>query len=208
MLAERLKKARERLNLTQSTVASELGVEIGTLSGYERGYRKPSPEAIAKLSKIYQVSTDYLLGITDSQGPISYPAGATPITDTVRVPLLGIVRCGTPIFAEQNIDDYLEIPSFMLNGGQYFALRAKGDSMEDAGIRDGTIMLVKCQSTCDSGQVALVCINGDEATVKRIFFHEDRIELVPENRKYPRSSYPLKEITIQGIVKKVIGDVV
>ena len=69
MLSERLKKSRERLNLTQLIVASELGVEVGTLSGYERGYRKPSPEVIAKLSEIYQVSSDYLLGLTDDPRP-------------------------------------------------------------------------------------------------------------------------------------------
>lgn len=97
------------------------------------------------------------------------------------VPLVGRVTAGAPILAIENIEDYLTLPQGMLGRDEVFCLRVSGESMIDAGILDGDIIVVRLQSEAENGEIVVAMID-DEATVKRIFFEPPRIRLQPENR--------------------------
>ncbi len=99
------------------------------------------------------------------------------------VPLVGQVAAGTPILAEENIEDQLEIPAVIGADGGDYALRVRGDSMRDAGILEGDFVVVHPADDADNGQIVVAMIE-DEATVKRFFRDGDKVRLQPENPAY------------------------
>lgn len=99
------------------------------------------------------------------------------------VPLVGTVAAGLPLLADENIEDYLPIPSSRAASRGMFYLRVRGDSMVNAAILQGDLVLVRPQPFVEQGEIAVVRI-GEEATVKRFFRYDDRIELHPENQAY------------------------
>ncbi len=122
-----------------------------------------------------------------------------------RIPLVGTIACGGPIYAEENIEDYLKIDPAMFGHGEYFALRAKGDSMINAGIDSGDIVICRKQQTAEVGQIVVALID-DEATLKR-YYRDDKkrkIVLKPENDYYEPMEFD--DIRIQGRAIKVIKD--
>lgn len=126
--------------------------------------------------------------------------------ETQMVPLLGNVACGLPRLAEENIEEYIRMPMSLVGKGEYYFLRAKGDSMIDIGIDDGDLVLVRQQSTADQGQVVVALIDN-EATLKRFYPEPDRkrVRLHPENREMNDIYVDFCEI--QGIAVKVIKDI-
>ncbi len=129
-------------------------------------------------------------------------ASHTPRT-AIEIPLLGRVAAGAPILAEENIEDVLIVDGAFVRPGKHFALRVKGDSMKNAGIFDGDVVIVHHDAPLRSGEIAVAVI-GDEATVKRYFPRRDKVLLLPENDEYQpievRPSDP--EFRIAG---KVVG---
>ncbi len=106
--------------------------------------------------------------------------GQSPQHRVVSLPVVGHVAAGTPILAEQNIEDHLPVPADLTNGTEGFILRVHGDSMIDAGILDGDLLVVRRQQTASDGDIVVARL-GDEATVKRFFKEGERIRLQPEN---------------------------
>jgi repressor LexA len=104
--------------------------------------------------------------------------GGTP--GSSRVPLVGRVAAGTPLLAEENIEESISIPSFLGEQGECFALRVAGTSMIKAGILDGDIVVVKRQESANDGDI-VVALLEDEATLKRFFREADQVRLQPEN---------------------------
>ena len=102
----------------------------------------------------------------------------------VSVPLLGNVAAGKPLFAEENLQGYVQVPAASLGGGAHFALAVKGDSMKDAGIMDGDVVVVTHQSSADNGDIVVAMID-DAVTLKRFFAEKNRVRLKAENPKYP-----------------------
>lgn len=98
----------------------------------------------------------------------------------ISVPLLGAVAAGSPILAEENFDENLELPAFMVGSGEHFALTVRGDSMIEAGIMNGDTIIVHRQSTANNGDIVVALLQGD-ATVKRYFKENGRFRLQPEN---------------------------
>ena len=96
------------------------------------------------------------------------------------VPLIGRVTAGQPILAIENIEDYLVLPQSMLGGDDIFCLRVQGESMIEAGILDGDIVVLRQQDTAENGEIVVALVD-DEATLKRIFYEDDRVRLQPEN---------------------------
>ena len=113
------------------------------------------------------------------------------------VPLVGKVTAGVPILAQENIEDELMLPANFVGRDEAFALRVEGESMIDAGILDGDIILVRKQQNAENGQIVVAMID-DEATVKRIFYEKDRVRLQPENPTM-KPIYA-KEVTVIGLV--------
>jgi repressor LexA len=97
------------------------------------------------------------------------------------LPLLGSVAAGTPILAEENVEEYIDVPAEAGGSTGEFLLRVRGDSMIDAGILDGDIVVVKKQDTARDGEIIVARVGDDEATVKRYFREADHIRLQPEN---------------------------
>ena len=97
------------------------------------------------------------------------------------VPLVGKVTAGQPILAIENIDEYLTLPQSVLGQGKMFSLRVEGESMIDAGIMDGDIVVLRQQDTAENGEIVVAMTPEDEATLKRIYYEENRVRLQPEN---------------------------
>jgi repressor LexA len=165
----------------------------------EMGYKSPrsAAEVIEKLESkgVLQRNSDGSLKFLDVDPEDSERA------ETVGIPLVGEVACGTPIFAEENIRAYIPVSVKLAKPPQrYFFLRAKGDSMNGRGINDGDLVLIKQQNTAANGDLVVALID-DEATIKELHRTNDMVIL------QPRSSNPIhqpiiltKDFQIQGIV--------
>ena len=123
-----------------------------------------------------------------------------PPTDAVNIPLVGRIAAGVPILADENIEDYLSFPRALIGSGEYFALKVRGDSMEEGGIFDGDIAVIRKQETANDGDIVAALLE-DEATLKRLKRAEKRILLVPENRRY--QPIAASNVTILGKLKAV-----
>lgn len=121
------------------------------------------------------------------------------------IPIVGEIACGSPILAEENIESYVTFSRELLGGGKFFILRAKGDSMINAGINDGDLVIVRQQETADEGQIVVALIN-DEATLKRYFRDKRRrkIRLHPENDEMEDMYF--SSVSIQGVAVKILKD--
>jgi repressor LexA len=124
--------------------------------------------------------------------------------DVRRLPLVGEIAAGGPLLAEENVEDYLAVPEPLSRGGEEFLLRVKGDSMVNAGILDGDLVVVRRQQTAQNGDIVVALAGedeaADEATVKRFFREGDRVRLQPENDALE----PIYAAHVQ-VLGKVIG---
>ena len=122
-----------------------------------------------------------------------------------RVPILGAVACGVPKYAEENIEEYVRLPVALFGRGSFYLLRANGDSMIEAGIDDGDLVLIRQQSTAEEGQI-VVALMEDEATLKRFYPEPENgiIRLHPENRTM--EDIIVETCIIQGVAVKVLKD--
>lgn len=193
-----LKRLREAKGLFQKDVASAIGVDRTTYVKYERGDSEPSFQILEKLADYFNVSVDYLLGRDNAS---SLPQS----TNGVWIPVLGRVAAGIPIEAIEDIDDYEEISSDVAKTGEFFALKIQGDSMEPR-IKTGDVVIVKQQPDCDSGDIAVVLVNGSDATVKRIKKRPEGIMLIPTNPAYEPMFYSNEDI--KKLPVRIIGKVV
>jgi repressor LexA len=115
------------------------------------------------------------------------------------LPVVGQVAAGAPVLAEENIEEYVEVPSFAGGEEGEFVLRVKGDSMKDVGIFEGDHVIVRGQDTAENGEI-VVALVGDEATVKRFFREEDHVRLQPENAELE----PIRSRDVQ-VLGRVVG---
>ena len=123
--------------------------------------------------------------------------------ENVYVGIVGTIACGSPVFAEQNIETYIPLPKVLLGNGNFFILRASGDSMINAGINDGDFVVIRKQETASDGDI-IVALIDNEATLKRFYLDVKRhkIRLHPENDNY--SDMFFDNVAIQGVAVKVI----
>ena len=122
-----------------------------------------------------------------------------------KVPLVGRVAAGLPMLAAENIEDAFPLPDVLMHGKEpeeVYMLRVDGESMRDAGIRDGDILVVNHNCSCTNGDIVVARVQGESATVKRFFREKDRVRLQPENDLFEPIYVPFDEVEISG---KVIG---
>ena len=117
------------------------------------------------------------------------------------VPLVGDIACGQPSFAEENIEASYALPEAIFGKGELFMLHTHGDSMIDAGIREGDLIVVRKQNTADDGQIVVALMDG-EATLKRLFHRDGKIVLHPENRQM--QDIVVDNCEIQGVLVSCI----
>lgn len=198
---DRLRDLRLSRGLTLQQVADYVGLQKAAIYKYEHGLTvNPKRSLIEKLATLFQVSPSYLLGINDEEEK------SDSAIKGVRIPVLGNVAAGIPITAVTDVEDWEEIPEKLASSGTYFALRIKGQSMEPR-IKDGDVVIVKQQEDVDSGDVAIVLVNGDEATVKEIKKLDTGIMLIGWNTAvYSPRFYSAKDI--KSLPVRIIGKVV
>lgn len=133
----------------------------------------------------------------------SEPSNHPDRTDVVDIPIVGRIAAGTPILAEQNIEDTFPVPSRYIKSGVHFMLTVKGDSMIEAGIFDGDYILVQQQQVAKNGDIVVAMVDGfeSEATVKTFYKEKDHIRLQPENSAM--SPILVHDVKILGLVKGV-----
>lgn len=205
-IGDRLKRARETRNLKQNRVALSLGIHNSTLAKYESGDREPDNETLNKLANMYEVSPNWILtGKNELITEYPLPYGAIPYEPAkmVRLPILGTIRAGEPIDMIRNIEGYEFVEPELLRGRQGFVLRVKGDSMSGDRILDGDLVVVICQEEAHQTDIAVVAINGQEATLKRVKCQGDMCMLIPSNPAYEPLLVPSNEVHIIGIVEEV-----
>lgn len=129
----------------------------------------------------------------------------TQNTKSLKIPVLGSVRAGLPMEAVENILDYEEISEEMARQGDFFALQIKGDSMEPR-IKEGDVVIVRKQPDVESGEIAIVLVNGDEATIKKVQKFTGGINLVPSNPTYDVQTFDNHKI--ESLPVKILGKVV
>ena len=128
---------------------------------------------------------------------------STPAVTGVRqIPLLGQIAAGTPILAEQNVEDMLSVPEELTGKGTLFALRVRGDSMVKAGILDGDTVIVREQADANDGEIVAALVDEEEATVKRLSRKGGRVILVPENDAY--EPFEPEQVRLLGKVVSVL----
>ena len=143
-------------------------------------------------------------GILDYSGYRTMTSTKTKAA-AIRVPVLGTIACGIPKFAEENIEEYVRLPVALFGKGNFFILRAYGDSMIEAGIDNGDLVLIRQQNYADEGQI-VVALMEDEATLKRFYPEpkKHRIRLHPENSRM--DDIYVDNCEIQGFAVKVLKD--
>lgn len=202
----RLKELRKETNKSMAEVARDLNIPYTTYVNYEKETREPNSETLIALADYFHCTIDYLIGRSDErvntdQIDISNVKNIEPLPKIKKVPLLGTIACGEPILAEENIEDYINMPE-RIKGT--FALRCKGDSMINARIFDGDIVYIKEQPDVENGEIAAVLINN-EATLKRVYKYENRIELRPENPTFKVMNFENEELENIRILGKAVG---
>jgi len=192
MFGKKLRELRKIEGWTQEEVAKKLGISKQTYSNYENEKRKPSLSIIRELASIYNVNIDDIFA--EEAGPFA------------KLPIVGTISCGNGTIAYEDIEGYEEVPKSWIKGGEYIFLRAKGDSMINARIQDGDLLLIKRQDDVENGEIAAVLID-DEAVLKRVYKTNGTIILQSENPKYQPifiKEKDMKNIRIIGKLKKVI----
>lgn len=159
----------------------------------EKGYLKKDP------------AKPRALMLVDTKDSGSAPTASSPVMereDVLDIPVIGRVAAGTPILAEQNVEDTFPIPARYASGSN-FMLRVRGESMINVGIMDGDLILVEEQTTARNGEIVVAMIDGfeSEATVKTFYKEDDHIRLQPENDTM--SPIIVKDAKICGKVKGV-----
>lgn len=195
---QRITKLRKDRDLQQKEVAEAIGMNRIVLNRIELGKRPLRDDEAVALADYFHVTTDYLLkGKTASQDASGRG---------VRIPVLGRVVAGIPIDAIEEILDWEEIPREMAATGEFFALQVKGASMEPT-LRDGDVVIVKKQPTVDSGDIAIVLVNGNDATIKEVKESPAGITLIGHNvAVFTPHFYSNKEI--EELPVRVIGKAV
>lgn len=193
-----IKSKRLELGMTMKELAEKVGVSEGTISRWESGeIANMRRNVIVSLAKALNTTPAVLMGWTEPD-----PNEARG----VRIPVLGRVVAGIPLEAITDIIDYEEIPAQMAKSGTYFALQVKGRSMEPT-LHEGDVVIVRQQPEMENGEIAIVLINGDEATVKEVKESPEGLTLIGHNVAiYSPHFYNRKEI--EELPIQILGKVV
>lgn len=202
---QRLKDLRLSENLTMEQLGAKLGLSKSAVNMYERGEREPGFENLETIADFFNVDIDYLLGKSDIKNRHPFTETVNSLGGSVFVPVLGSVPAGVPLSAVQDIIDYEEISKEMARAGEHFGLRIKGDSMEPK-FSSGDVVIVRKQEQVENGQIAVVMINGDDATVKKFYKTDDGILLVGTNPGFVPLHYTPEQV--EQLPVRVIGRVV
>ena len=190
-IKSKLISLRAEHNLTQKELGKIAGVSGAAISAWELGDRSPKIKPLQNICLYFGIDINSFVDESSDTYKMALPSNILPLHKMKKVPLVGQIACGTPILAEQNIEDYIDLPGHIRAD---FALTCRGDSMELAGIKDGDVVYIRSQKEVENGQIAAVMVGDDEATLKRFYYDGGMIQLVAENRRYPPKVFVGDEI--------------
>lgn len=199
-IGERIKAARVKKGYSQTELAELLGYKSrSSINKIEKEGRDIPRSIIVRLAELLDVTPAYLMGWEEESIFDKYPQ-IEPVPEMRKVPLLGAIACGKPIYKEEN--EWISLPTDIKAD---FCLRCEGDSMINARIHDGDIVFIKSCPEVENGQIAAVSIDN-EATLKRVYYYKDKNKLVlsPENPNYEPFVYMNEELDNIRILGKAV----
>ena len=202
-LENRLRELREKGGWRQEDLALKAGVSHSAISNWENGKARMNDERLHAVADALseqlgqRITIDYLLGRSNSLESV-LPSNASPMGLTVRLPVFGTIAAGEPSLAEQRVEGWEDVPVTEIKDGDYFVLAVKGNSMSGVQIMDGDKVFVRQQPTVDDWEIAVVMVNGEDATLKTVCWKGDEVMLIPENPEYGRISVKAESVRILG----------
>lgn len=195
-----LKFLREKKGLSQNKLAEKVGVNQTTIARWETEEIKPSIDNVEQIANALNIGLPELLISDlrfDNADVVDIPS------NTIKIPVLGVIKAGIPIEAQQDIIDYVEIPKDWTKGGkEYYGLKISGDSMYPKYNNDDIVIFLKTNEVI-SGKDCAVMVNGFDATFKKVLFQNDSIILQPYNSNYQVQIFNKEQI--EQLPVKIIG---
>lgn len=196
VFSNNLRSYMTKANKSRKEVCEDLGFVYTTFCDWFNGLKYPRIDKIEMLANYFNIQKSDL--IEEKNDNFHHIKG-------VKIPVLGFVRAGIPISAIEEILDYEEISEEMSRQGEFFGLQIKGDSMEPK-FSDGDVVIIQQQPTVENGDIAVVLINGDDATVKKFYRTDAGVKLISTNPAYDPLFFTPKEV--DSLPVQVIGKVV
>lgn len=197
LFIEKLDMLMDERGINRSQLSKASGVPYTTIVNfYEKGSDNIKLSTLRRLADYFNVSLDYLVDDDLDERK-------TPNQEMIALPVVGAISCGNGTVVFEEIESYEATPKEWLNGGEYFYLRAKGDSMTGARINDGDLLLIRKQEEVEDGEIAAVVIN-DEAVLKRVYKQDGALVLQSENSNYPPIVVTDGSVKIAGKLKKIV----
>lgn len=206
---QRFEKALAISDVKPSELSEMTGISQATISQYRSGYSKPKQPRLMDIAKALGVNPVWLMGLDvptripeDEEPRIPQLSNVFPISKK-RIPLLGEIACGEPIFCNEDRESYIAAGTDVRAD---FCLKARGDSMTGARIMDGDVVFIQRDVELVSGQIYAVEID-DEATLKRVYYDEtaQELRLIAENPKYPTMVYSGERLAHVHVLGKAIA---
>lgn len=203
----RIAELRKEKKLSQKEFGKIIDAAQNTVCQWENGKREPDNLTLNKIADYFEVSIDYLLGNDTKKEPFDVTKDPNYIeinkSRLKRIPILGTISAGLPLYADEHIEGYTFTD---LNGGaEYFALRVRGDSMNAARICDGDLVIVRRQPTVENGEIAVVLVDKENATVKRFNQNGNIVILSPQSSN---PAHQIQQYDISQTKIEVLGKVV
>ena len=204
---DRLRTVMQERGYSYEQLGTLLDMNPQTLNRYVLGQREPKARTATAMAMALGVAPLWLQGYDVPRLPM--PPGGFPPGREPAVPILGVIRAGVPILAREDIQGYA--PAGVADPEQCFYLRVTGDSMINAGIRDGDLVLLRRQETAENGQIVACLLDGEDATLKRFRIQGDMVILQPENPAYEPRLIPLRDFEtgaarIAGVAVRLMRD--
>lgn len=208
--ASRLSQALETRGMKAADLSKKTKVAEGTISCYINGRYEAKQNRVQVFAEALDVNPAWLMGYDvpmeaehsqPAPAPRPIPKGFEPMPKMKKIPLVGSIACGTPILAQQNIEKIVDVPE---NIRCDFSLTCHGDSMEGAGIHDRDVVYIRIQPEVENGEIAAVRI-GEEATLKRVYYQNGTLTLMPANAAYAPMVYTGPELNNVQIEGKAVG---
>ena len=205
-IAERISEGLEIRGLKQADLVRMTGIGKSSISTYLTGEYEPKQKNIYKIAKALNVSEAWLMGL---DVPMERTISSLDITNDkpTSIPVLGRISAGLPLLAAEHLEGFEFAPStFLKNGFDYFYLKVKGDSMNQK-FNDGDLVLVQKQDELENGDIGVVLVNGDDATIKRYKNENGLVVLEPmsTNPIHSVQIYNPKDISIRIVGKAIIS---
>lgn len=207
--AERLKDALKLNNMSAAELCRQTGTPESVMSQYKSGKYVAKQKRLELYSKILDVSIPWLMGEDVPMKNDKTPSNIIPIdndTEFVNIPVVGRVAAGVTCYADMEIVDYEPTPVDSITPGEeYVYLKVVGDSMYPK-FEEGDLVLVRRQTSVDSGSYAVVIIDGEDGVIKKVVYGKDWIELQSVNPMYPPRLFEdadVLRISIYGLVKEI-----